>query len=108
MSISTAVTLTDATKPTVVLVHGAFADSSSWNGVIAQLRGDGYPVIAVANPLRGLHSDAEFLRSVLDSVDGPIVIAGHSYGGSVMSVAADGKSEGEGAGVHRQLPARRR
>ena len=90
MSISTAVTLTDATKPTVVLVHGAFADSSSWNGVIAQLRGDGYPVIAGANPLRGLHGDAEFLRSILDSVDGPIVIAGHSYGGSVMSVAADG------------------
>ena len=90
MSISTAVTLTDATKPTVVLVHGAFADSSSWNGVIAQLREDGYPVIGVANPLRALHSDAEFLRSVLDSVDGPIVIAGHSYGGSVMSEAADG------------------
>jgi pimeloyl-ACP methyl ester carboxylesterase len=90
MSKSTAVTLTDATKSTVVLVHGAFADSSSWNGVIAQLRADGYPVVGVANPLRGLHGDAEFLRGVLDSVDGPIVIAGHSYGGSVMSVAADG------------------
>ena len=80
MSISTAMTLTDATKPTVVLVHGAFADSSSWNGVIAHLREDDYPVIGLANPLRGLHSDAEFLRSVLDSVDGPIVIAGHCYG----------------------------
>jgi len=90
MSVSTAVTLTDAAKPTMVLVHGAFADSSSWNGVIAQLTGNGYPVIGVANPLRGLHGDAEFLRSVLDGVDGPIVIAGHSYGGSVMSEAADG------------------
>ena len=90
MSVSSAVTLTDAAKPTVVLVHGAFAESSSWNGVIALLRGDGYPVIGVANPLRGLHGDAEFLGSVLDSVDGPIVIAGHSYGGSVMSEAADG------------------
>ena len=76
--------------PAVVLVHGAFADSSSWNGVIAQLRRDGYPVIGVANPLRGLHGDAEFLRTVLGSVDGPVVIAGHSYGGSVMSEAADG------------------
>ncbi|MFY1669884.1 alpha/beta fold hydrolase [Plantactinospora sp. WMMB334] len=77
-------------KPTVVLVHGAFADSSSWNGVVRRLRRDGYPVVAVANPLRGLRSDAEYLRSVLDSIDGPIVLAGHSYGGSVMSEAADG------------------
>ena len=77
-------------KPTVVLVHGAFAESASWNGVIEQLRDDGYPVIAAANPLRGLQHDAEQLRGVLDHVSGPIVLAGHSYGGSVMSVAADG------------------
>lgn len=81
---------TDATKPTVVLVHGAFADSSSWNDVIGRLSADGYPVIGVANPLRSLHGDAEVLRTVLDSVNGPIVLAGHSYGGSVMSEAADG------------------
>jgi len=83
-------TAEDATKPTVVLVHGAFADSSSWNDVIAALRSDGYPVIAAANPLRGLHADADYVRTVLDSITGPIVIAGHSYGGSVMSEAADG------------------
>lgn len=77
-------------KPTVVLVHGAFADSSSWNGVIEQLENDGYPVIAVANPLRGLRSDAQYVRGLLDSVEGPVVLAGHSYGGSVMSEAADG------------------
>ena len=77
-------------KPTVVLMHGAFADSSSWNGVIARLRRDDYPVIGVANPLRALHSDAAYLREVLDSVTGPIVLAGHSYGGSVMSEAAEG------------------
>jgi pimeloyl-ACP methyl ester carboxylesterase len=77
-------------KPTVVLVHGAFADSSSWNGVIPDLRRKGYPVIAPANPLRGLHQDAEYLRSVLDSIEGPIVLAGHSYGGSVLSQAAAG------------------
>jgi pimeloyl-ACP methyl ester carboxylesterase len=90
MSLSTAVRLPDATKPTVVLVHGAFADSSSWNGVIAHLAKDGYSVIAAANPLRGLHSDAAYLRSVLGGVTGPIVLAGHSYGGTVMSEAADG------------------
>ena len=79
-----------ADRPTVVLVHGAFADSSSWNGVIEDLKRDGYPVIAAANPLRGLHSDAEYVGSVLDSVSGPVVLAGHSYGGSVMSEAAVG------------------
>jgi pimeloyl-ACP methyl ester carboxylesterase len=77
-------------EPTVVLVHGAFAESASWNGVIEQLRGQGYRVLATANPLRGLRYDAEQLRGVLDQVTGPIVLAGHSYGGSVMSVAADG------------------
>lgn len=79
-----------ADTPTVVLVHGAFADSSSWNGVIRDLAGDGHRVVAVANPLRGLHDDAAYVRSVLDGVTGPIVLAGHSYGGSVMSEAADG------------------
>ena len=89
MSTSTPALHTDTT-PTVVLVHGAFADSSSWNGVVEQLRRDGHPVIAAANPLRGLHSDAQYLRAVLDGVRGPVVLAGHSYGGTVMSAAADG------------------
>jgi pimeloyl-ACP methyl ester carboxylesterase len=79
-----------STQPTVVLVHGAFADSSSWNGVIARLQADGYPVIAAANPLRSLRGDAELVRDVLDGVDGPVVVAGHSYGGSVLSEAAAG------------------
>ncbi|WP_432487500.1 alpha/beta fold hydrolase [Kineococcus sp. SYSU DK018] len=87
---TTTTTPLDAAKPTVVLVHGAFADSSSWNGVVVHLRRDGYPVVAAANPLRGLHHDAQHLRSVLESVDGPVVLAGHSYGGTVMSEAADG------------------
>jgi pimeloyl-ACP methyl ester carboxylesterase len=76
--------------PTIVLVHGAFAESASWNGVIADLQGHGYRTIAVANPLRGLQSDAAYVRSVLDSIPGPVVVAGHSYGGSVMTEAADG------------------
>ena len=77
-------------KPTVVLMHGAFAESASWNGVIADLHSRGYKAIAVANPLRGLQEDAVYLRSVLDGLSGPVVVAGHSYGGSVMSEAATG------------------
>ncbi|MGC4770036.1 alpha/beta hydrolase [Micromonospora sp. DT44] len=76
--------------PTIVLVHGAFADSSSWNGVIANLKRRGYPAIAVANPLRGVQGDAAYARSVVDSVDGPVVMVAHSYGGVVMTEAADG------------------
>ncbi|GHJ48279.1 alpha/beta hydrolase [Catellatospora sp. TT07R-123] len=79
-----------ADKPTVVLVHGAFADSSSWNGVVSQLLAQGYPVLAVANPLRGVKSDADQVAAVLKSIDGPIVLVGHSYGGEVISAAADG------------------
>ncbi|MBO0983618.1 alpha/beta fold hydrolase [Rathayibacter sp. SD072] len=78
--------------PTVVLVHGAFAESSSWNGVVARLRAEGLPVLAVANPLRGLAADAEYLRTVLDAIEGPVVVAGHSYGGSVASEATEGAS----------------
>ncbi|MFF0450868.1 alpha/beta fold hydrolase [Streptomyces sp. NPDC004609] len=77
-------------KPTVVLVHGAFVDASSWNPVIKRLQHDGYPVVAAANPLRGLANDSAYLRSLLDSIKGPIVLAGHSYGGSVISQAAAG------------------
>lgn len=75
-------------KPTVVLVHGAFADSSSWNGVVTRLKHAGYPVVAPANPLRGLASDSAYVHSFLKSVRGPVVLVGHSYGGSVISEAA--------------------
>lgn len=80
----------ESSTPTVVLVHGAFAESSSWNGVVSRLQAEGLPVLAIANPLRGLAEDAQYLRSVLDHIDGPVVVAGHSYGGSVMSEAAEG------------------
>ncbi|MFE1886943.1 alpha/beta fold hydrolase, partial [Streptomyces diastatochromogenes] len=75
-------------RPTIVLEHGAFADGSSWNGVIERLHADGYSVVAAADPLRGPHSDAVALRSVLDHVQGPKILVGHSYGGSVISQAA--------------------
>ncbi|MET7908349.1 alpha/beta hydrolase [Streptomyces avermitilis] len=81
---------TTTTKPTIVLVHGAFADASSWNGVVERLERRGYTVIAPANPLRGLDSDSTYIASVLDSIKGPIVLAGHSYGGAVISTAAAG------------------
>ncbi|GFE13302.1 alpha/beta hydrolase [Streptomyces glebosus] len=83
-------TTTTAAKPTIVLVHGAFADASSWNGVVERLERRGYPVIAPANPLRGLYSDSTYIASVLDSIKGPLVLVGHSYGGSLISSAAAG------------------
>jgi pimeloyl-ACP methyl ester carboxylesterase len=77
-------------KPTIVLVHGAFAESSSWDDVIEPLVEAGHPVIAAANPLRGLASDAAAVADVVRAVDGPIVLAAHSYGGAVISnVPAD-------------------
>ena len=72
-------------KPTVVLVHGAFADSSSWTGVAERLSGEGHRVIAFAVPLRGLASDALLLSDLVRSVDGPVVLAAHSYGGAVVT-----------------------
>jgi pimeloyl-ACP methyl ester carboxylesterase len=78
------------TKPTVVLVHGAFADASGWNDVATRLLRDGYPVIAPPNPLRGLAADSAYLASILATVSGPIVLAAHSYGGMVITNAASG------------------
>ncbi|MFF4015906.1 alpha/beta fold hydrolase [Streptomyces sp. NPDC001843] len=80
-------------NPTIVLEHGAFADGSSWDGVITELRADGYPVVAAANPLRGPASDAAALRTVLDHVKGPKILVGHSYGGNVISEAAGSDPE---------------
>jgi len=79
-----------APKPTVVLVHGGWADASSWNAVVRRLEDRGYPVIAPANPLRGLQTDAAYLSSVLATISGPIVLVGHSYGGMVLTDAAIG------------------
>ena len=74
-------------KPTVVLVHGAFADASSWRSVFEQLESDEYDVLAAAIPLRGVASDASYLRAVVDQLDAPIVLVGHSYSGCVITVA---------------------
>ncbi|MFE6823651.1 alpha/beta fold hydrolase [Streptomyces sp. NPDC057690] len=75
------------TTPTVVLVHGAFADAASWSGVIAELQGHGVPVVAPPNPLRGLASDAAYVASFAAQIDGPVILVGHSYGGALITVA---------------------
>jgi pimeloyl-ACP methyl ester carboxylesterase len=72
-------------RPTIVLVHGAFADSSSWDQVIDVLLDAGHPVVAVANPLRGLAADAACVSDHLRSIEGPVVLVGHSYGGAVIT-----------------------
>jgi pimeloyl-ACP methyl ester carboxylesterase len=82
---------TTASPLTVVLVHGAFADSSSWAGVIERLQATGVPVVAAANPLRGISFDSAYVGSVVDQVPGPVLLVGHSYGGAVISNAATGK-----------------
>jgi len=79
-----------AAKPTIILVHGAFADASSWNAVIARLEKDGFKVIAAANPLRGVASDAADIAAIAQSEPGPVVLVGHSYGGPVITEAANG------------------
>jgi pimeloyl-ACP methyl ester carboxylesterase len=78
----------NSAAPTVVLVHGAFADASSWNGVIELLIAAGVKVQAPANPLRGLASDSAYIAGVLNQIDGPVLAVGHSYGGAVISNAA--------------------
>ncbi len=78
------------TRPTIVLVHGAFAESSSWNEVVGELVKDGYPVVAAANPLRSVKGDAAYLTSILSSIPGEVILVGHSYAGLVMTEAAAG------------------
>jgi pimeloyl-ACP methyl ester carboxylesterase len=74
--------------PTVVLVHGAFADASSWNGVITRLQAKGVPVTAPANPLRGISIDSDYTAAVFEQIEGPVLAVGHSYGGAVITNAA--------------------
>ena len=76
------------TAPTVVLVHGAFADSTGWSGVVARLLAAGIPVTAVSNPLRGISHDAAYVASAITQIPGPVVAVGHSYGGAVITNAA--------------------
>ena len=87
---SSAAPSTGAAKPTIVLVHGAFADGTGWQRVIPILQRDGYDVIAVQNPLASLAGDVETTKRVVDAQKGPVVLVGHSYGGAVITGAAAG------------------
>jgi pimeloyl-ACP methyl ester carboxylesterase len=80
-------------KPSIVLVHGAWADSSSWDAVVSRLQHDGYTVYVPPNPLLGLSYDSSYLRDFLNTISGPIILVGHSYGGAVITNAATGDSQ---------------
>ncbi|MFG1688257.1 alpha/beta fold hydrolase [Nonomuraea sp. NPDC049269] len=77
-------------RPVIVLVHGAFAESASWNRVIQRLHSDRLTAVAVANPLRGVEGDAAYVRDVIADIGRPVVLVGHSYGGMVITQAAAG------------------
>ena len=79
--------MNNSQTPTVVLVHGAFAESASWNGVVERLQARSIPAIAVANPLRGLSADAAYVRDVVAGINGPVLLVAHSYGGMVATEA---------------------
>lgn len=80
-------------KPTIVLEHGAWANTASWDAVIQRLQADGYTVYAPPNPLQGLTYDSDYLADFLHTISGPIVLVGHSYGGAVITNAATGDSQ---------------
>jgi pimeloyl-ACP methyl ester carboxylesterase len=82
-----------AAKPSIVLVHGAWADSSSWDGVVSRLQHDGFKVYVPPNPLEGLTYDSASIRDFLHSISGPIILVGHSYGGAVITNAATGDKQ---------------
>jgi pimeloyl-ACP methyl ester carboxylesterase len=84
---------TTAVKPTIVLVHGAWADNSSWNAVVEELQASGYTVDVPPNPLRGVTDDSNYLSDFLSTISGPIILVGHSYGGFVITQAATGNAQ---------------
>ncbi|MEQ8390749.1 MAG: alpha/beta hydrolase [Thalassospira sp.] len=87
---SAALAADSTAKPTIILVHGAFAASDSWDGVAPVLQDKGYRVISIANPLRSVSGDAAYTRALVDNIDGDVVLVGHSYGGPVITNAAKG------------------
>jgi pimeloyl-ACP methyl ester carboxylesterase len=90
---SAATATTSGPKPSIVLIHGAWADSSSWDAVVGQLQHDGYTVYVPPNPLLGIGYDSAFIRDFLDTISGPIILVGHSYGGAVITNAATGDKQ---------------
>ena len=82
-------------RPTVVLVHGAFADGSSWHDVMTRLEAEGYPTVSAANTLRSVNGDSAVIEALLKTIKGPIVLVGHSYGGVLITNAARGSESVE-------------
>ncbi len=95
--------MTGAQPPTVVLVHGAFADASGFGGVIRELTTSGYDVVAPPNPLRSLAFDAAAIAAMVTAIDGPVVLVGHSYGGAVITQASADAGERHRAGLPRRV-----
>jgi len=87
---ATTTTAGEQVKPSIVLVHGAWGDSANWDGVVSRLQQDGYTVYVPPNPLLGLPYDAATIRDFLDTMTGPVILVGHSYGGAVITNAATG------------------
>ncbi len=96
-------TPTAETAPTVVLVHGAFADAGSWAGVVKALQAAGVKVQAAANPLRSVSGDAAYIASVANQIPGPVLLVGHSYGGAVDQRCRSPGRECGGAGLRRRV-----
>ena len=90
-------------RPNIVLVHGAWADGSSWSAVIEHLQADGYHVVAPQFPMTALADDVARLRQVLDFQDGPTIVAGHSYGGQIMTALGPRRSQCRRPGLHRSF-----
>jgi pimeloyl-ACP methyl ester carboxylesterase len=97
---------TESQNPTVILVHGAFADASSWARVLERVPGAGVAAEAIPNPLRGLTFDGEYVASVLGQIDVAIVLVGHSYGGAVDDLRELQGAQRQGAGLRGVLRAR--
>ncbi len=95
-------------QPVIVLVHGAFAESASWNRVIQRLHSNRLTAVAVANPLRSVAGDAAYVRDVIAGIGRPVVLVGHSYGGMVISQAAAGNDGRPRPGLRRRLRPRTR
>ena len=90
-------------KPTIVLVHGAFADASSWNGVVERLQQQGYDVVAPAVPPGGIAIDSAYVASVVHQIEGPVLLVGHSYGGAVISNAGTDANNAGRSRVRRRV-----
>jgi pimeloyl-ACP methyl ester carboxylesterase len=100
--------MTDRDNPTIVLVHGGFVDASNWTPVIQELQARGLPVLAPRTPLRSLAGDSAYIASVVNEIDGPVLLVGHSYGGAVITVADAAARNVRRTRIHHRVHPRRK